>query len=100
MPTYDYQCGACGHRFEAFQKMSDDPITKCPECGEEQVKRLISATAFHLKGGGWYKTDYASNGSAGTKNGTAKSTDAESKSSDSTESAKPSTETPKSDSSD
>ena len=66
MPTYDYKCFDCEHEFSTQQKMSEDPIKVCPECGAESVKRLISATAFHLKGSGWYKTDYGSNGSAGT----------------------------------
>jgi putative FmdB family regulatory protein len=58
MPIYEYQCGACGHRFETLQKVSDSPLTRCPECGEEALKKLISATAFRLKGGGWYETDF------------------------------------------
>ena len=60
MPTYDYQCFACDHVFEQVQKITEDAISKCPECGKEQVKRLVSATAFHLKGGGWYASGYTS----------------------------------------
>lgn len=58
MPTYDYECTECGHRFEAFQNMSDKALTKCPECGKK-VKRLISSGAgFIFKGSGFYATDY------------------------------------------
>ena len=60
MPTYDYECTKCGHRFEAFQSMSDKPLTKCPECGGK-VKRLIGAGAgLIFKGSGFYITDYRS----------------------------------------
>ena len=52
MPIYEYACGACGHRFEEWQKMSDKPIRTCPKCKAKKVERLISATSFHLKGGG------------------------------------------------
>lgn len=60
MPTYDYECTKCGHRFEAFQSMSDEPLTKCPEC-RGKVKRLIGAGAGPIfKGSGFYITDYRS----------------------------------------
>ena len=58
MPIYEYQCKACGHRLEAFQKISDDPLKNCPECEKEELEKLISATSFHLKGTGWYVTDF------------------------------------------
>ena len=58
MPIYEYRCGACGHHLEALQKMSEAPLRKCPECGKSQLKRLISASQFRLKGGGWYETDF------------------------------------------
>ena len=58
MPIYEYQCEACGHILETLQKISDEPLTKCPECGEDALKKLISASAFRLKGGGWYETDF------------------------------------------
>jgi putative FmdB family regulatory protein len=60
MPNYDYQCFACDHVFEEFQKISDKPIEVCPKCGKHEVKRLVSATSFHLKGGGWYASGYSS----------------------------------------
>jgi putative FmdB family regulatory protein len=58
MPIYEYQCGACGHMLETLQKISDPPLTTCPACGAEALKKLISASAFRLKGGGWYETDF------------------------------------------
>lgn len=58
MPIYEYRCGGCGHRLEALQKLSEDPLKECPECREEALKRLVSAPAFRLKGGGWYETDF------------------------------------------
>lgn len=58
MPLYEYECENCGHRFETIQKFSDPPIDKCPKCGSP-VHKLQSAPAFHLKGSGWYITDYA-----------------------------------------
>jgi len=60
MPVYEYQCGACGHEFEREQRISEDPIKKCPKCGKQKAKRLISRTSFVLKGGGWYGDLYAS----------------------------------------
>ncbi len=63
MPLYEYKCDSCGKTFEVIQKFSDEPLTVHSECGGK-VERLISAPAFHLKGTGWYATDYAkSNGS-------------------------------------
>lgn len=57
MPLYEYECGACGHRFEVIQKFSDAPITECPAC-LGTLRKLQSAPAFQLKGTGWYATDY------------------------------------------
>lgn len=65
MPTYTYECSSCG-RFEKAQKITDDPLSECPSCGAKGVRRLLSAPAFHLKGSGWYKTDYGGNGSKGS----------------------------------
>lgn len=59
MPLYEYECGACGHRFEVIQKFSDSPIERCPLCSEP-VHKLLSAPAIQFKGTGWYVTDYAS----------------------------------------
>ena len=58
MPIYEYRCSACEHRLEAFQKMSDAPLTDCPECGKAALNKLISPVGFRLKGGGWYETDF------------------------------------------
>jgi putative FmdB family regulatory protein len=62
MPIYEYRCGACGHELDALQKMTDGPLRKCPECGKSQLRRLVSAPSFRLKGGGWYETDFKGNG--------------------------------------
>jgi putative FmdB family regulatory protein len=58
MPLYEYQCEACGHRFEVIQKFSDAPIETCEKCGG-QVRKLLSSPAIQFKGSGWYITDYA-----------------------------------------
>lgn len=58
MPIYEYRCDACGHELEAIQKMSDAPLTDCPACHRTDLKKLISAAGFRLKGGGWYETDF------------------------------------------
>lgn len=63
MPIYEYQCEKCGNLTEVIQKFSDAPLTTCDKCGGP-VKKLMSTSAFHLKGGGWYKTDYSSSTSA------------------------------------
>lgn len=60
MPIYEYACAACGHEFEEWQKMSDAPVKTCPKCKKKKVERLISQTAFQLKGGGWYADLYSS----------------------------------------
>jgi putative FmdB family regulatory protein len=59
MPIYEYRCTACDKVFEYMQRMSDDPKTTCESCGGA-LERLISRSAFHLKGGGWYKDLYSS----------------------------------------
>jgi putative FmdB family regulatory protein len=58
MPLYEYECDACGRRFEVIQKMSDPVVETCPTCGG-RVHKLQSAPAFQFKGTGWYVTDYA-----------------------------------------
>ena len=58
MPIYEYRCQQCGHDFEEMQKFSDPPVERCPECGSLEARRKVSVSAFHLKGGGWYKDGY------------------------------------------
>ncbi|MDG0996957.1 MAG: zinc ribbon domain-containing protein [Gammaproteobacteria bacterium] len=60
MPIYEYQCDACGHQHEVLQKISDDLLTSCPECGKDALKKIISAAGFRLSGNGWYETDFKS----------------------------------------
>ncbi|QSA97080.1 FmdB family zinc ribbon protein [Methylococcus sp. EFPC2] len=62
MPIYEYQCKSCGHELEAIQKISEEPLKFCPECGKEELTKLVSAAGFRLKGGGWYETDFKSGG--------------------------------------
>ena len=63
MPIYEYRCLDCGHQFELMQKFSDPPAETCTSCAGT-VQKLISRSAFHLKGSGWYVTDYGRNGNA------------------------------------
>lgn len=70
MPIYEYQCAACGRIREVWQKFSDPPYDTCPECGGAMSK-LISNCAFHLKGSGWYVTDYSGSRASSAKSGTA-----------------------------
>jgi putative FmdB family regulatory protein len=63
MPIYEYRCAACGHEIEALQKLSEAPLTECPACHEPQLKKLLSAAGFQLKGSGWYVTDFRNSGS-------------------------------------
>ena len=58
MPIYEYQCQDCSKVLEVIQKISDDPLLDCPECGAASLKKKVSAAAFRLKGGGWYETDF------------------------------------------
>jgi len=65
VPIYEYQCTKCGEVFEAFQKITDEPLTRCKFC-QARVEKLISHSSFQLKGSGWYLTDYARRSSAGS----------------------------------
>jgi putative FmdB family regulatory protein len=58
MPTYEYECQSCHHHLEVEQRMSDAALKKCPHCKKDKLQRIISATNFQLKGGGWYVTDH------------------------------------------
>jgi putative FmdB family regulatory protein len=93
MPIYEYACGACGHKFEEWQKMSDPPVRTCPQCKKKKVEKLISQTAFQLKGGGWYSDLYSSSKPGGGDKGDkgaekASGTDASSSSGAKSDSAK------------
>lgn len=60
MPFYEYECPHCGYQDEVLQKISDAPLKKCPNCGKNGLRKLISAPVFRLKGSGWYETDFKS----------------------------------------
>jgi len=61
MPTYEYECDACEHRFEELQSFSDEPLTKCPQCKKKKLRRLLgTGAAVIFKGSGFYQTDYRS----------------------------------------
>lgn len=62
MPTYEYRCRPCGAEFEKFQKMSDEPVAECPECGANAERRLSAGAGFLFKGSGFYITDYRGEG--------------------------------------
>ena len=73
MPIYEYECRACGHRFEKLQKVSDAPMKVCPACEKPELGKLVklvSRVAFRLKGGGWYETDFKSSGKKNVLSGT------------------------------
>lgn len=61
MPIYEYVCDKCSHHLEVMQKMSDKPLSKCPQC-RGKLEKIFSQTSFQLKGGGWYVSDYTSRG--------------------------------------
>ena len=60
MPIYEYRCNHCGHELETIQKISESPLTFCPACETEGLKKKISAAVFRLRGSGWYETDFKS----------------------------------------
>ena len=67
MPTYDYKCENCGDAFEFFQSMKDEPMTLCPQCGHNTLKKMVSMPAgLIFKGSGFYLTDYAKKNSSST----------------------------------
>jgi putative FmdB family regulatory protein len=67
VPIYAYKCSACGHAEDKLQKMSDAPLTLCPECAQSTYSKQVTAAGFQLKGSGWYVTDFRSNGNGGAK---------------------------------
>ena len=62
MPIYEYRCQSCGHQQEFLRKVSDAPLTTCPQCGKPSLTKLLSAAGFQLKGSGWYATDFKGSG--------------------------------------
>ncbi|MGA7813693.1 FmdB family zinc ribbon protein [Caballeronia sp.] len=58
MPIYAYRCESCGFQKDALQKMSDAPLTQCPQCGKDSFRKQVTAAGFQLKGSGWYVTDF------------------------------------------
>ena len=70
MPIYAYKCSDCGHEKEVLQKISDAPLTDCPDCGRPSMAKMVTAAGFQLKGSGWYATDFRNKDSGG-KNGKA-----------------------------
>jgi len=87
MPIYEYECCQCGDQTEAWQKFSDPPLTQCVKC-HGKLRKLISQSSFHLKGAGWYVTDYASK--SGNKGGKEEKSPATKAETPSTESKEPS----------
>lgn len=65
MPIYAYKCSACGHAKDVLQKISDAPLSDCPECGQSTFSKQVTAAGFQLKGSGWYVTDFRGNGNGG-----------------------------------
>ena len=98
MPLYEYQCEACGKRFEVIRKFSDPPLETCTLCGKGPIQRLLSSPAIQFKGSGWYITDYSQKGKSSESTSATKETSATSdaKSSDAKKDATTSTTTPSS----
>ncbi|WP_421956357.1 FmdB family zinc ribbon protein [Polaromonas sp.] len=98
MPIYAYKCESCGHTKDVLQKMSDAPLTDCPQCGAAAFKKQVTAAGFQLKGSGWYVTDFRGGSSTGAPAPSGQGADAGgAKSGDSTASATsspPATATP------
>lgn len=67
MPIYEYRCSSCGFQKDHLQKLSDAPLTACPECGKETYTKQLTAAGFQLKGNGWYATDFKEGGSKAAK---------------------------------
>lgn len=65
MPIYAYKCESCGHAKDALQKISDAPLTVCPQCGQPTFKKQVTAAGFQLKGSGWYVTDFRGGNTTG-----------------------------------
>ena len=98
MPTYEYLCQTCSHRFETWQKMTDEPLTTCPECGNH-IRRVLYPAGVVFKGSGFYKTDHAEKKAATVPSSNGETKSSETKSGDSASESKTSTETKSSESS-
>jgi putative FmdB family regulatory protein len=85
MPIYEYRCSSCGHELEALQKLADAPLLACPSCRADALVKLVSASAFQLKGSGWYATDFK----GGSKPAAAKPGDTPAPTGQTTSEAKP-----------
>ena len=81
MPIYEYLCASCGYQFEEVQKFNDPPVEECPNCGKNTANRQVSMSAFHLKGGGWYKDGYSGKSNESEKSVKDTSAESEKKSS-------------------
>ena len=84
MPIYEYLCASCGYQFEEVQKFNEPSLEECPDCGRNSARRQVSMSAFHLKGGGWYKDGYSGKSDESEKtekSGKEKSDDSEKKTS-------------------
>ena len=88
MPIYEYECTQCGSMEEALQKFSEKPLTTCNHCSGK-LRKLVSQSSFHLKGTGWYVTDYANKSKAPPSSSTSADSSNEKKASSGTESTKP-----------
>ncbi|GLV57664.1 FmdB family transcriptional regulator [Dictyobacter sp. S3.2.2.5] len=91
MPTYEYLCQTCSHRFETWQKMTDEPLTVCPECGNH-IRRVLFPAGVVFKGSGFYKTDYSQTKTLASSNGDAKKAEGNGESKSSSESGSSSSE--------
>ena len=99
MPLYEYECDACGRRFEVILKSSDTTVEACKHCGKGPVHRLLSSPAIQFKGTGWYVTDYAQKGKSDSSSTSSSAKDTDGAKSDTSTPATDSSSTPKSDSS-
>lgn len=91
MPIYEYLCSQCEHQLEKLQKLSDQALVQCPECGQDSLQRIMSAAGFQLKGTGWYETDFKHKDKQSSHNQKEQSSQSESGSSASSETTKQST---------
>jgi putative FmdB family regulatory protein len=82
MPLYEYECDACGQRFEVIRKFSESELDACTRCGKGPVRRLLSSPAIQFKGSGWYITDYSSKGKANAESSGSKNAESKPASSD------------------